>query len=496
MFIEKMCSSGQEGIDKSCRGGVHFYCAEREEAAVSLHFSFAGAYGILKKKEERIMEIQQNMSTMQNQKVKKTVELKKEDGFAYMEGGICAAKGFKASGVYCGIKHGLPDGNESPLNSSKNDIAMIVADMECTAAGVYTTNKVKGAPIIVTQNNLAKSGGKARAVIVNSGNANTCNADGEEKAVEMCRLTAEALDIPIEQVIVASTGVIGQVLPIEPVKNAVPRLVEGLSYEGNGEAAAAIMTTDTVKKECAVKFEIDGRECHIGGMAKGSGMIHPNMATTLNFVTTDVDIDKGLLQKALGEIVKVTYNCLSVDGDTSTNDMVSVLANGAAGNEKITEEGEAYKIFYRGLYLVLMNMTRMLAKDGEGATKLLTCVCSSAPDLDTAIIVAKSVIRSPLVKSAMFGADANCGRIACALGYAGADFDADRFDVYLASKAGKIQTCRDGVGLEFSEEKAKEILMEDEIEIDVRLNIGEASATAWGCDLTYDYVKINGDYRS
>lgn len=442
------------------------------------------------------MEIQQNTNTALNAKGNKAITLQQEEGFQYIEGGVCAPKGFQASGVYCGIKHGLPDGNESPLSGGKNDIAMILADAECTAAGVYTTNKVKGAPIIVTQNNLAKSGGKARAVIVNSGNANTCNADGEEKAVEMCRLTAEALQIPMEQVIVASTGVIGQILPIEPIKEAVPRLVEKLSYTGNAEAATAIMTTDTVKKECAVKFEIGGRECHIGGMAKGSGMIHPNMATTLNFVTTDVDIDGALLQKALGDIVKVTYNCLSVDGDTSTNDMVCVLANGTAGNEKITEEGEAYESFCRGLYLVLMNMTRMLAKDGEGATKLITCVCSSAPDPDTAIIVAKSVIRSPLVKSAMFGADANCGRIACALGYAEADFDADKFDVYLASRAGKIQTCKNGVGLEFSEEKAKEILMEDEIEIDVALNIGEASATAWGCDLTYDYVKINGDYRS
>lgn len=440
------------------------------------------------------MEIQQNM--LQEKKLNKAVELKEEEGFLYIEGGICAAGGFKASGVYCGIKHGLPDGNESPINSGKNDIALIVADRECNAAGVYTTNKVKGAPILVTKSNLARSGGKARAVIVNSGNANTCNADGEEKAVEMCRLTAEALDIPMEQVIVASTGVIGQVLPIEPVKNAVPKLVEKLSYEGNAEAATAIMTTDTVKKECAVEFEIQGKKCRIGGMAKGSGMIHPNMATTLNFVTTDVDIDGALLQKALGEIVKVTYNCLSVDGDTSTNDMVSVLANGAAGNERIAEEGASYEIFCKGLYLVLMNMTRMLAKDGEGATKLITCICSSAPDQDTAIIVAKSVIRSPLVKSAMFGADANCGRIACALGYAEADFDAGKFDVYLSSKAGRIQTCKDGVGLEFSEEKAKEILLEDEIEIEVALNTGEASATAWGCDLTYDYVKINGDYRS
>ena len=414
-----------------------------------------------------------------------------------INGGICAAKGFKASGLYCGIKHGLPDGNESPVSSKKNDIAMIFADAVCNAAGVYTSNKVKGAPVIVTKNNLARSGGKARAVIVNSGNANTCNADGEEKAIEMCRLTAEALNIPVEQVIVASTGVIGLTLPIEPIKYAVPLLAEKLSYEGNTEAATAIMTTDTVRKEYAVKFTVDGRECHLGGMAKGSGMIHPNMATTLNFITTDCAVSSEMLQKALSEIVKITYNCLSVDGDQSTNDTCMLMASGLAGNTEITAENEDYETFKNALYQVMKNLTIMLAKDGEGATKLITCVCSSAPDLDTAIIAAKSVIRSPLVKTMIYGEDANCGRIACAVGYAESDkIDVKKLDIFLASRAGKIQTYKGGLNIEFSEEKAAEILKEDEIEILIGLNSGEASATAWGCDLTYDYVKINGDYRS
>ncbi|MDE5741735.1 MAG: bifunctional glutamate N-acetyltransferase/amino-acid acetyltransferase ArgJ [Oscillospiraceae bacterium] len=419
------------------------------------------------------------------------------ENFETINGGICAAKGFKASGLYCGIKHGLPDGNESPVSSKKNDIAMIFADVECNAAGVYTSNKVKGAPVIVTKNNLARSGGKARAVIVNSGNANTCNADGEEKAVEMCRLTAEALNVPVEQVIVASTGVIGLTLPIEPIKYAVPLLAEKLSYEGNIEAATAIMTTDTVRKEYAVKFTVDGRECHLGGMAKGSGMIHPNMATTLNFITTDCAVSSEMLQRALSEIVKITYNCLSVDGDQSTNDTCMLMASGLAGNTEITAENEDYETFKKALYQVMKNLTIMLAKDGEGATKLITCVCSSAPDLDTAIIAAKSVIRSPLVKTMIYGEDANCGRIACAVGYAESDkIDVKKLDIFLASRAGKIQTYKDGLNIDFSEEKAGSILKEDEIEILIGLNSGTASATAWGCDLTYDYVKINGDYRS
>ena len=404
-----------------------------------------------------------------------------------IEGGVCAAKGFKASGLYCGIK-------ENP--TKKNDICLIVSDVMCNAAGVYTSNKVKGAPVVVTKNNLAKSGGKAMAVIANSKNANTCNADGEEKALEMCKLTADALGIAPEQVIVASTGVIGQILPIEPIREAVPQLVEKLSYEGNIEAATAIMTTDTVKKEYAVEFEIGGKLCKMGGMAKGSGMIHPNMATTLNFITTDCAISAELLQKALSEIVKITYNCLSVDGDQSTNDTCMLMSSGLAENAEITEENVDFATFKDALYQVMANLTRMLAKDGEGATKLLTCVCSSAPDLDTAIIVAKSVIRSPLFKCAMFGADANWGRVLCAIGYAEADFDITKVDVDLASKAGRIAVCRNGAGVEFSEDEAKVVLTEDEIEIYIELNSGDAKATAWGCDLTYDYVKINGDYRS
>lgn len=407
--------------------------------------------------------------------------------FKIIDGGVCAAKGFKASGVYCAIK-------ENP--TKKNDIALIVSDVMCNAAGVYTSNKVKGAPVVVTKKNLEKSGGKAKAVIVNSKNANTCNADGEEKAEKMCSLSADALGIKPEEVIVASTGVIGQVLPIEPIVKAVPQLVEKLSYTGNVEAATAIMTTDTVKKEYAVEFDIGGKVCHLGGMAKGSGMIHPNMATTLNFITTDCAVSAPMLQKALSEIVKITYNCLSVDGDQSTNDTCMLMSNGLAENAEIAAEGAEFDTFKAALYQVMANLTRMLAKDGEGATKLLTCICSSAPDLDTAIIVAKSVIRSPLFKCAMFGADANWGRVLCAIGYAEADFDINKVDVDLGSRAGRIAVCRNGAGVDFSEDEAKKILTEDEIEIYIELNAGNAKATAWGCDLTYDYVKINGDYRS
>ncbi|MGN0521051.1 MAG: bifunctional ornithine acetyltransferase/N-acetylglutamate synthase [Eubacterium sp.] len=413
----------------------------------------------------------------------------------YIDGGICAAKGFKANGTYCGIKKPAAD-NQNPDTKHKNDICLFVSDVVCNAAAVYTQNKVKGAPIIVTKQNLEKSGNKAIAVIANSKNANTCNADGIEKANEMCRLVSQELNIPQEQVIVASTGVIGQVLPIEPIKEAVPILAKGLCYSKNLEAATAIMTTDTVKKEYAVEFEIGGDICHLGGMAKGSGMIHPNMATTLNFITTDCAISSQLLQKALNEIVKVTYNCLSIDGDTSTNDMVSLMANGLAGNSEITAEGEEYEIFKSALYEVMANLTRMLAKDGEGATKLLECICSGAPDKDTAIIVAKSVVCSSLFKAAMFGEDANWGRILCAVGYADADFDINKVSVELKSEKGIIGVCKNGAGIEFSEEKASVVLSSDEIYILINLNQGEESATAWGCDLTYDYVKINGDYRT
>lgn len=407
--------------------------------------------------------------------------------FKLIDGGVCAAKGFKASGLYCGIKN-------NP--TKKNDIALLVSDVICNTAGVYTQNKVKGAPVIVTKKNLEKSGGKAIAVIVNSKNANTCNADGEEKAEKMCSMTAEALGIKPCEVVVASTGVIGQILPIEPIEKAIPILKENLSYKGNEEAAVAIMTTDTFKKEYAVEFEIDGKVCRMGGMAKGSGMIHPNMATTLNFITTDAAVSSEMVKKALSEIVKITYNCLSVDGDQSTNDTCMLMANGLSGNKEITSEGEDYEIFKSALYEVMSNLTRMLAKDGEGATKLLTCICKGAPDLDTAIIVAKSVIRSPLFKCAMFGEDANWGRILCAIGYAEAEFDINKVSVDLSSKAGKIHVCENGAGVEFSEDEAKKVLSEDEIFIDINLFEGDKEATAWGCDLTYDYVKINGDYRT
>ena len=374
------------------------------------------------------------------------------DGYTYIEGGVCAAKGFLANGLNCGIN---PD-------KKKNDLGMIYSEKECTAAAVYTQNKVKGAPILVTKENLTKSGQKAKAVIVNSKNANTCNANGVEVATKVCELTAKELGIKTEEVIVASTGVIGQPMSVEPFAKGIPEIVKGLSAEGHEEAAKAIMTTDTVKKEVAVSFEIQGKTCHLGGMAKGSGMIHPNMATTLNFVTTDVAISGALVQKALSEIVKVTYNCLSVDGDTSTNDMVSVMANGMAGNEMIETEN----------------------------------ACSGAKDLQTAITVAKSVIGSSLLKCAMFGEDANWGRVLCAIGYADAEFDIMKVNVDLVSSAGTIAVCRNGAGVEFSEEFASKVLAQDEIYIHVDLQDGQASAKAWGCDLTYDYVKINGDYRS
>ena len=414
------------------------------------------------------------------------MKMQQFEGYTYVEGGVCAAKGFQANGLHCGLIE----------NQDKNDLALVVSDSICNAAAVYTTNKVKGAPIIVTRKHLEAAKGMARAVIVNSKNANTCNADGEQKAQKMTELAAGELGISADLVLVASTGVIGVVLPIEPIESHIKELVDGLSYDGNSKAVNAIMTTDTVPKEVAVKFIIGGKTCTLGGMAKGSGMIHPNMATTLNFVTTDVNISADLIQKALSEVTKITYNCLSIDGDTSTNDMVCVMANGIAGNAGITEEDADYEVFKQALYIVMMNMTRMLAKDGEGATKLIECTVSEAADLDTAITVAKSVIHSSLFKCAVFGEDANWGRILCAMGYAEADFDISKVNVDLASSKGVLPVCRNGSGVAFSEERAKEILAEDEIFVNISLQAGNAEATAWGCDLTYDYVKINGDYRS
>ena len=410
----------------------------------------------------------------------------KEKQFVTVEGGVCAAQGFKANGLNCGLNK----------DKGKNDLGLVVSDVMCNAAAVYTTNKVKGAPLLVTKEHLAACGGRTRGFIANSKNANTCNADGVEKAEMMCSLTAKALGVEPDEIVVASTGVIGQVLPIEPIAEHIEELAAGLSPENHGKAANAIMTTDTVMKEIAVEFRLGGKICKMGGMAKGSGMIHPNMATTLNFITTDAAVSSGLLQKALSDVVKVTYNCLSVDGDTSTNDCVLLMANGLAGNEEVSAEGEDYQEFKSALYFVMMNMTKMLAKDGEGASKLIECTCAGAPDLDTAITVAKSVIRSPLVKCAFFGEDANWGRILCAIGYAEADFDIDKVDVDMSSVNGTVAVCRNGAGIEFSEDEAAKILSADEILVDIDLHQGECSAKAWGCDLTYDYVKINGDYRT
>ena len=401
-----------------------------------------------------------------------------------IEGGVCAAKGYKASGLHCGIRQ----------NATKKDLALILSEVPANAAAVYTTNLVKGAPLKVTKSHI--SDGKAQAVICNSGNANTCNADGIEIAECMSSLLSAELGIKAEDVIVASTGVIGQPLNIAPIARAIPALAKSLSDDGNADAAAAIMTTDTIMKQAAVEFELDGKTCHLGGMAKGSGMIHPNMATMLVFITTDASISAKMLQKALSSDVKKTFNMVSVDGDTSTNDMVSIMANGLAQNAEITEDDDAFKLFMEALNTVTMQLCRMIAGDGEGATKLLECKVSGAKDEETAKTVAKSVICSSLLKAAMFGADANWGRVLCAIGYSGAEVDVDKIDVSFKSKMGVIEVCRNGAGVAFSEDYAKEILLEKEIDILINLNDGDKNATAWGCDLTYDYVKINGDYRS
>lgn len=401
------------------------------------------------------------------------------------EGGVTAPKGFRANGIHCGIRK----------NKDKKDLMLIVSDVLCDAAAVYTQNLVCGAPVTVTRENLKN--GKARAVICNSGIANTCNADGVEKAEAMCALTEQYTGIPANDVVVASTGVIGQPIDLEPIQNGMQTLVDGLNENGSSAAAQAIMTTDTVKKEIAVSVELSGgKTCTLGAIAKGSGMIHPNMATMLSFITTDANISAEMLQKALRWCVTRSYNMLSVDGDTSTNDTVAILANGLCGNTRIETENEDYNAFCSALFEICSHVVRMLAKDGEGATKLVVCEAVGAADEESARVCAKSVIRSPLVKTAMFGSDANWGRVLCALGYAGAAIDVSKIDVSFRSRKGTVPVCKNGAGIEFSEEKAKEVLLEDEIEILVDLNSGDAEATAYGCDLTYDYVKINGDYRT
>lgn len=401
-----------------------------------------------------------------------------------ISGGVCAAKGFKAAGIHCGIRK----------NRTKKDLALLVSDVPASAAALYTTNLVKGAPLTVTKEHIAD--GIAQAVICNSGNANTCNADGIEIAEKMSDLTAEALGIRASDIVVASTGVIGQPLCIDPIAAAMPALAENLNYNGSPDAAEAIMTTDTIDKQVAVEFTLGGKVCRLGGIAKGSGMIHPNMATMLVFLTTDAAIDSKLLHNALHSDISDTFNMLSIDGDTSTNDMVCILANGMAGNEKITEKNEDFAVFMKALNTVTVQLCKLVAGDGEGATKLLECLVSGAKEKQIAKTVAKSVICSSLLKAAMFGSDANWGRVLCAIGYSGAQVDVNKIDVAFRSAKGTIEVCKDGAGIDFSEEIAKEILLEKEIEILVNLNDGDANACAWGCDLTYDYVKINGDYRT
>lgn len=401
-----------------------------------------------------------------------------------VEGGVCAAQGFKAGGIHCGIRK----------NKSKRDLSMIVSTVPAHAAAVYTTNLVKGAPLLVTKEHL--SDGCAQAILCNSGNANTCNADGVEIAQAMCTMAAQATGLQPTDIIIASTGVIGQPLPLAPIAAGMEPLAASLSEQGSAQAAEGIMTTDTVRKEMAVSFVVGGKTCHLGGIAKGSGMIAPNMATMLVFLTTDANISSFMLQKALSKDVKDSFNMVSVDGDTSTNDMVAILANGLAGNAEISAEGADFSAFREALAMVTQTLCKAIAKDGEGATRLITCKVSGAKTTADAKIAAKAVVRSSLLKAAIFGADANWGRVLCALGYSGAQLDVAQVGVTFASTKGSITVCTHGAGVNFSEEKAKEILLEDAVEILITLQDGTGEATAWGCDLTYDYVKINGDYRT
>lgn len=410
----------------------------------------------------------------------------------YIDNGVCAPKGFKASGIHAGIRK----------NKSKLDLALVLSDVMADSAAIHTTNKVIGAPNTVTKHNIDVSGGKSIAIICNSGNANTCNADGLEIASKMCELTANAVSkdgcaIDKTNVIVASTGVIGQSLPIEPIANNIDKLFAELSNNGSDKAASAIMTTDTIKKEYAIEFELsEGVQVKIGAIAKGSGMIHPNMATMLSFITTDVAISADMLKSALLDVVDDTFNMVSVDGDTSTNDMLAIMANGLAGNEKITSKNADYYIFVKALNEILTTVSKALAKDGEGATKLMTCEVKNASEKGVARIIAKSVITSNLLKCAVFASDANWGRILCAIGYADADFDISKIDVDIKSVNGSVAVCRNGSGVEFDEEYATKVLKAEEVIIEVNMNSGSECAIAWGCDLTYDYVKINADYRT
>ena len=405
----------------------------------------------------------------------------------FIDGGVCAAQGFKAAGIHVGVKTHA---------NWKKDVALIVSDVDCAASAVFTKNVVKAAPIHVDKTHLAD--GKARAIIANSGNANACAPHGEENAVKMCQAAAKAIGCKPEDVLVSSTGVIGQTINVQVIEDGVPELYGALAHsaEASDAAAHAIMTTDTEKKEVAVETVIGGKVVRMGGIAKGSGMIHPNMGTMLCFLTTDCAISPEMIKTALLETVNVSFNRISVDGDTSTNDSCIVLANGMAGNPVITEKGGDYASFLEALQALCMTLAKKMASDGEGAKHLITCNVQGAAGEQSAETIAKSVISSTLTKAAIFGADANWGRVLCAMGYSGEEFDPDKVDVHFASAAGDIEVCHQGRGLDFDEDLAKKILTEHDIEINITMGEGSGSCTCWGCDITYDYIKINGDYRT
>ena len=417
-----------------------------------------------------------------------------------ISGGVTAPMGFTASGVHCGVKKGKGDGNQPARSgmpevlADKKDLALIVSEQPCAAAAVYTMNRVKAAPIYVTMDHLEN--GEAQAIVANSGNANACAPNSHEHAEEMCVLAAQATGLKPEDFVVASTGVIGQELNIDAIGKGLPQAAAALSRDGSDAAANAIMTTDTVKKEVAVETTVGGKTVRMGGIAKGSGMIHPNMGTMLCFLTTDCAISPEMIKSALLDTVRVSFNRISVDGDTSTNDTCIVLANGMAGNAEITEKNEDYAAFLEALKVLCTKLARMMAKDGEGAKHLITCTVQGAASEKSAETIAKSVISSTLTKAAIFGCDANWGRVLCAMGYSGESFDPDKVDVHFASGAGDIAVCEQGRGLPFDEELAKKILSEDEVEINIQMGEGDGVCTCWGCDITYDYIKINGDYRT
>ena len=415
-------------------------------------------------------------------------------------GGVTAPKGFTASGVHCGVKKGKGDGNQPPMSKmpevleGKKDLALIVSEQPCVAAAVYTMNRVKAAPLYVTMDHLEN--GEAQAIVANSGNANACAPNSHEHAETMCQLAAQATGLKASDFVVASTGVIGQELNIDAIAKGMPAAAAALSKDGSDAAANAIMTTDTVKKELSVTCSVGGKTVTIGAIAKGSGMIHPNMGTMLCFVTTDCAITREMLAEALHEVVPRTFNRVTVDGDTSTNDMCAVLANGMAGNPLIEWKDDGYTVFLKALRQLCQELARAIAGDGEGASRLITCAVREARSEESAERLAKAVVGSPLVKAAMFGADANWGRVLCAMGYSKAPFRPEYVDISFSSAVGAVAVCRGGMGLDFDEEAARSILSQDEVVIDVHLHEGEHEATCWGCDLTYEYVKINGDYRT